>query len=127
MKVEDYIIVGQDTLSYQLINEPDLISPQDSVNISVRFTPAHPGTNEAVLQIRTNNPSDSLVTLILSGYGRGGLFSETTLVTLQSISDSSFETLTKNNKEIKLANTGDRVLQIQISFVENYFRLTNEE
>lgn len=127
LEIGEYTIIGEDTLSFELINEPSKISPQDSVKIRIRFAPSLLDLNNAQLQIKTNSQSDSLVNIFLSGIGKGGLLAESTMNALEAISDSSFETLTANNKELMLINSGDLPLQIQVSFLNNYFRITNEE
>ena len=127
LHIEDYEFTGRDSLSFEIVNELSKIAPQDSGRIRIRFTPLAPGYNDAVLNIKTNSMRDSVVTLSLSGFGIGGQLSESTLIDLESASSGSFETLTSGNRELTLVNSGDLPLEIRTDFVNNYFRITNDD
>jgi hypothetical protein len=125
--IDSYEITGQDSNAYELINEPLRIAPQDSGRIRIRFMPSVPGYNSATLTVKTNSRSDSVVTLSLSGFGVGGELSGSSLLALESVTGSKFETLAANDRELTLKNSGDLPMEIEADFLNNYFRITNED
>ncbi len=122
LQINSFFFSGNDTTAFNIINLPQTIQPGDSSSVSVEFSPVVLDSNKAELIIVTNSYPKNDFTVTLTGVGKGGNFTDSTLNTLIQLSDTTFETLTNNNKEIEFKNNGNSQIILSTSFVENYFK-----
>ena len=122
LQITNFYFTGNDTTAFNVISLPQVIQPGDSNTITVEFSPTVLDSNNAELILETNSYPKSNFTVTLTGVGKGGNFSEATINSLAQISDTIFETLTNNNKEILFINNGNSQITFSTSFVENYFK-----
>ncbi|MCK5086831.1 MAG: hypothetical protein KAQ90_04890, partial [Melioribacteraceae bacterium] len=121
----DFKFSGPNSESFKITEAPEFIPPNDSAKILIEFDPEMQDSNSAELAIETNTYPKEIFNINLSGIGKGASFSESTIASLQSISDSTFESLTSNDKEIIFINNGTVQLKFDVRFTENYFRVSN--
>ncbi|MBU0473914.1 MAG: T9SS type A sorting domain-containing protein [Bacteroidetes bacterium] len=122
LNVLDFMLSGNDTSAFKIINIPKIIPPGDSTTITVEFKPTVLDSNNATLILETNSYPNKYITINLVGIGKGGNFAEATIKSLIQLSDTTFETLTDNNKKILFRNNGNEAISFSTSFVEKYFR-----
>jgi hypothetical protein len=127
--IDSLVIEGTDTAAFHFtgrIKTPVSIRSNDSVSFFIEFEPQRLGGHEASLYIQTNSYPDSLFIFPLTGIGRGGELSSTTLARIESLSDSLFEAFSENNKPIVFKNNGNAPVNISIEFSQDKFKIGND-
>ncbi len=122
LQINNYQMVGNDTTAFNVTSMPQIIPPNDSSTITVEYSPINLDSNKTELILETNSYPNKTFSILLTGVGKGGRFAETTINSLVQISDTTFETLTSNNKEVVFRNDGNSQITFNTNFVENYFK-----
>jgi hypothetical protein len=129
LRIDSLKITGADTTAFFFqtkVKTPVSIKANDSVSYYIVFDPQKLGEHEASLYIETNSYPDSLFEFPLTGTGRGGELSTTTLARVSELSDSLFEAFSDNNKRVTFKNNGNAPIDIYIKFAQNKFKVGND-
>lgn len=127
LKINKYLITGEDTSAFKIIRSPESVNPGDSTLVQVEFSPIKLGQHRAQLDIETNSYPIKDYSFVIEGIGRGGEIALETIQQLNAISSITFETLTNNNKTFDVQNTGSRDLTFSLGFDEYFFNIITEE
>ncbi|MFO7447517.1 MAG: T9SS type A sorting domain-containing protein [Ignavibacteriaceae bacterium] len=126
--IDSVVIVEDSSPSFRIIDNPaqKIIGPGGSASYFIEFTAETLGHFDAALLIRSNAYPDTLVTIPMTGSGRGGELSPSALTGISNLSGTVFEALTDNNRTVFFENTGNAPLDVSISFSQNYFKVESD-
>jgi len=127
LKINKYLITGEDTSAFKVIRSPESINPGDSTLVQVEFSPIKLGQHNAQLDIETNSYPIKNYSFVIEGIGRGGEIASETIQQLETLSSISFESLNNNNKTFEVKNTGSKDLTFSLGFDEYFFNIITDE
>ncbi len=121
--IKKVIITGQDSAGFNVFLYPKSIPPNKDGYFSMQFVPWELNLNKAKLTITTNSFPDSIISVDVYGYGTGGELSLSTRQQLESLPDTTFESLTNNDVTLLFKNSGNKPLIVSCDFKNHYFNL----
>lgn len=108
LSVSDVSITGSDASAFEIVAEPNAVSPSGTREITVSFTPDTGGDKQATLQVETNDPNDGTITVDLSGSGQEPDVS----VASASVSFGTVGSESVRTKTVTIHNTGGAPLDL---------------
>ena len=126
LSLKEIKIEGRDAKAYKLLTEIKNINARDSVALTIKFDPVRLDSNIAVLVVKSNSYPNNYLRLPITGIGKGGLLSESTITQFSNFKNNLLYGLTEKQKSVILKNEGNQQLEINFGLVKNYFRIIRQ-